>query len=260
LNKIRPVFSYVGGKFKYIDFIKSILPTEYNNYLEPFLGSASLLLNIPQNKNCIVSDVDELLITYKILKSNECIDKVKLKLEEHFENDSKLYFYKLRQKISVENNIDFVAKYLYLRIKSMFSYGFIKGDSYNGNYEYRKINRKNYIDKIDKFHQCLKDKDIDFHSDFLDVLSRAKKNDLLVIDPPYFSEKKSKDWYINFNKEKQDLLIDYINKLKDKCYIIIFNFKNNDFINNLKDLGFKEIHFEKPYSKFKYEETILINY
>lgn len=266
--KIKPIFSYVGGKFKYIDFIKSILPKDYNNYLEPFLGSGSLLLNLSHNssnseskipKKCIVSDVDEIITVFKVLKENP--EEVKLKLKEYFENDSKLYFNKLRQNLNFENQIEFVAQYLYLRRRCIFSYGFIINNKFNGCYDSRKINSKNFINKIDKFYECIKDKDIDFHSDFSDVLSRAQENDVIILDPPYFSEKKSKDWYTtSFNKEKQDILIDYIEKLKNSAKIIVFNFKNKDFINKLKSFGFKEIQFQKPYSKFKYEECVLINY
>jgi len=47
---IKPVIKWVGGKRKIMDKIIGNIPENFNNYYEPFLGGASVFLNMPFKK------------------------------------------------------------------------------------------------------------------------------------------------------------------------------------------------------------------
>ena len=50
-------FPYIGGKTRLADWIQSHLPA-HNTYVEPFGGSAAVLLNKPRSKVEIFNDKD----------------------------------------------------------------------------------------------------------------------------------------------------------------------------------------------------------
>ena len=58
----------MGNKSKHINKFKDLLPIEFNNYIEPFVGSGALLLYL-QPKKFIINDIDPLLINiYNLIK------------------------------------------------------------------------------------------------------------------------------------------------------------------------------------------------
>lgn len=57
------IFKYWGGKYKIVDWVISHFPDNYQNltYIEPFCGSAIILLNKIKSKVEIISDLDKSL-------------------------------------------------------------------------------------------------------------------------------------------------------------------------------------------------------
>ena len=43
-RKMSPVLKWAGGKTQLLDHIADSMPAEYNNYYEPFIGGAAVLL------------------------------------------------------------------------------------------------------------------------------------------------------------------------------------------------------------------------
>ena len=60
-RKMAPVLKWAGGKTQLLEQITDRLPTEYNNYYEPFLGGAAVLFGISPAK-AFVNDANEQLI------------------------------------------------------------------------------------------------------------------------------------------------------------------------------------------------------
>ena len=62
---MKPVVKWVGGKAGNIQYIKEMLPENYNRYYEPFLGGGAVLLELSP-KEAYVNDINSELINMYI--------------------------------------------------------------------------------------------------------------------------------------------------------------------------------------------------
>src|SRR5947207_12820634 len=93
-NKLKPFVKWAGGKTQFLEIISLLLPSQYNNFIEPFVGGGAVFLSIQPNK-LIINDINqELIITYQIIKKKP---KEFLKLLREYEkNHSKDLYETLR--------------------------------------------------------------------------------------------------------------------------------------------------------------------
>lgn len=67
--KRSPLF-YVGDKYKLMNQLKKLFPSEVSSFFEPFVGGGTVFLNV-EAKNYYLNDVDENLINiHKLLARN----------------------------------------------------------------------------------------------------------------------------------------------------------------------------------------------
>ena len=67
---MKPVLKYRGGKSKEIPKFIEYIPSEYNRYIEPFLGGGALFFHL-EPQNAILNDLNTRLIEfYNELKFN----------------------------------------------------------------------------------------------------------------------------------------------------------------------------------------------
>lgn len=67
---IGPFVKWAGGKKQLLTRLEARMPTEYNRYFEPFIGGGALLFDV-QPTNAVINDVNEqLLNTYRQLRSD----------------------------------------------------------------------------------------------------------------------------------------------------------------------------------------------
>lgn len=65
---LKPFIKWAGGKTQFLEIINLLLPHNYNQFVEPFVGGGSVFLNA-QPKQLIINDLNqELMITYRIIK------------------------------------------------------------------------------------------------------------------------------------------------------------------------------------------------
>ena len=53
-----PVVKWAGGKRQILDKIKAAMPSEFNNYYEPFVGGGAVLFDIAP-ENAVINDVNQ---------------------------------------------------------------------------------------------------------------------------------------------------------------------------------------------------------
>ena len=77
-KKLFPITKYPGGKEKELTHIIPHLPDKINNYYEPFVGGGAVYFTIKANKYFINDKSDELILLYKMIKTQnkEFIDKL----------------------------------------------------------------------------------------------------------------------------------------------------------------------------------------
>ena len=70
MTKLKPLLKYPGGKTSELDVINKYLPSNINNYIEPFVGGGAVYFNLNHKKNYINDKSEELILLYKYIKNN----------------------------------------------------------------------------------------------------------------------------------------------------------------------------------------------
>ena len=69
-NNMQPIIKWPGGKSSEIDYIKDIIPANYERYVEPFCGGAAVYFYLEPNKS-IINDISQNLTSFYQLIQNE---------------------------------------------------------------------------------------------------------------------------------------------------------------------------------------------
>lgn len=79
-RKLAPVLKWAGGKTQLLEQIAGSMPSEYNHYYEPFIGSAAVLFGVSPAR-AFVNDINEQLVNlYQQLKT--AVESVIAKVNE----------------------------------------------------------------------------------------------------------------------------------------------------------------------------------
>lgn len=70
MTKLKPLLKYPGGKTSELDSINKNLPSEINNYIEPFVGGGAVYFNLNHKSNYINDKSEELMLLYEYVKNN----------------------------------------------------------------------------------------------------------------------------------------------------------------------------------------------
>ncbi len=182
----RPFLKWAGGKTQLADALVERMPSAFNIYHEPFVGSGALFFRLYRARrirHAVLSDLNaELIDTY--IAICDCVSQVIAVLSE-FRPDKEFY-YALREKdpwlLSLPER---AARMIYLN-----------KTGYNGLYRVNRQGKFNvpfgrykspkYLDQMNLLavSQALQDVDILWTS-FETVLQRAIPGDFVYFDPPY---------------------------------------------------------------------------
>jgi DNA adenine methylase len=211
---LRSPFFYVGDKYKLMKQLQVVFPNNINNYIEPFVGGGSSVLNT-EAKEYIVNDLNEYVI------------KLHLHFNKYKDNSKKLF----------DKLFKLIKKY-----KLSCSYkGVCVEDSLKKSYPktyYAVYNKDGY----NKLKEDFNKKKSDMNLFYL----------LLVYGFNHMIRFNSKGEFnlpvgnVDFNNNVVKALTDYLNFLKDKKITL----KNLDYITFLNDIDFKEddfVFFDPPY-------------
>ncbi len=172
---------WAGGKNWFIKNQGHRLPSQYNRYIDPFLGGGSVFFYMEPHE-AIISDINnELISTYLAIKYDwKELDK---KLKAHAKKHNDTYYYAVRN-ICPRNISTVAARMIYLN-RACF----------NGIYRVNRLGKfnvpkgsKNKIitgqEKFEERSKLLENAEIRC-CDFEDTINRAQLNDFLFCDPPY---------------------------------------------------------------------------
>jgi len=120
LRNCYPFVKWAGGKTQLLVELDKVIPSEFDQYFEPFLGGGAMFFHLISNRNRIftayLADLNRDLITsYKIVKHNvkELIQLLK-KYEAEYKEDPIEYYYTLRDTIRPKNDIEKAARFIAL--------------------------------------------------------------------------------------------------------------------------------------------------
>ncbi len=234
---IAPFLKWVGGKRQLMPIIREHLPSKFNTYYEPFIGGGAVLFEI-QPKKAVINDFNqELINTYKIIKSNpiELIQDLKLHLNE---SD---YFYNIRaldRQEGFENlsSLKKASRILYLN-KTCYNGLYRVNNSGEFNSPFGKYKNPNIVNEITikAVSKFLNENDITIiNGDFEKAVEKAKKGDFVYFDPPYDPVSKSSNFtgYVQggFNMFDQIRLRELCDKLNEKRVRFLLSNASTSFI------------------------------
>lgn len=217
-----------GGKRWFVRQYGCIFPSEYNCYIEPFLGSASVFFYL-QPQRAILSDTNaELINLYTVMRDHQLA--LATLMEKHQREHCKEYYYRTRS-LKTGDPIERAARFLYLN-----------RTCYNGMY---RVNQKgefnvpigtktkcaNDVDSFREYSSLLQSASL-LSCDFEESISQAQRGDLLFIDPPYAVANKHGP-FINYNDklfswDDQKRLLKALCEAKCRgAYIIATNSSNS---------------------------------
>jgi DNA adenine methylase len=232
-----PYVKWAGGKTQLLSEIDKTIPSEFNQYFEPFLGGGAMFFHIISNKDiqftAYLSDVNEELINaFNVIKNDvEKLIEVLKNHEVEYKKNPLEYYYELRLNIKSTNNIQRAARFITLN-----------KTCYNGLYRVNKkgifnvpIGRyKNPVicdsDNLKKVSVALRYSKAQIQvSDYkVILLQEAEEDDFIYLDPPYNPTSSTASFtnYTNtgFNDNDQKELADIFKKLDDrKCKVLLSN-------------------------------------
>ena len=232
-------------KFVTEAMLKGTLNNRFN-YFEPFFGSGSVYFHLKNNyniKNAYLNDnLQELIYFYKHLKDTNVAkfyeqlqkESARYNLKKSYDSKTKI-FLEWRSKYNELITIKDFTKLKNSEISNMATLFILLNQScFNGVYrknpsgEFNVPHGRSYKKGVDKFNQIslpdlnsfenisqlLQESNL-YSSDYKSILKKAKKGDLVYLDPPYFdtvnyygSETFTKDNH----KELKDVIEELINR------------------------------------------------
>ena len=201
-EEIKPIIKWVGGKMKIMDKVIDNIPEKFNDYYEPFLGGASVFLNMPFEKKAIINDFNkDLTSLYKFVKNEP---KQLIKILKSIQNkynklpnleEKKKYFLKKRDRFNElkgNYNLERAAIYVFIN-KSCFN-GFMTENKHglltSGFGQHEKVNLVNE-DNIYNFSDLLSKNVTIKNGDYAKAIATAKKGDFVYLDSPYIPDDKT---------------------------------------------------------------------
>ena len=233
LSAVKPFIHYMGGKSRLLKAINKKLPTQFNNYFEPFVGGGALFFDLEQ-KQSFISDMNlELILTYKVIRDN--VEALIIDLQKHHYNSD--YYYAIRdferefEAFEKLSDIQRASRYLYLNKSGYNGLHRINKKGFN-NVAYNKKDREvNYdANNLRLVSQYLENVEIQYN-DFNSIRSKVKSGDFIYLDPPYYASNQNytKD---GFSLDKHIELVelcDYIDKMGG--YFLLSNSYNETTLN-----------------------------
>ena len=274
---MHPIVKWAGGKHQLLEKIKELMPKEYNNYYEPFVGGGALLFELSP-KNATINDVNlELLAIYNCMKDDELYKLMLEELDKHEEKHNEEYYYEVR---SWDRDNRFELEPLWKRAARAI---YLNKSCFNGLY---RVNAKGYfnvpsakkekvntydLDNMKAIHKYFKNDSITILSgDFVEATRSAKEGDFVYFDPPYdnFEDKESFTAYskFDFNKDDQVRLANCFNDLSNRGVKCMLSNHNTKFINelyknfNIHVVKAKRMINSNASGRGNVEEVIITNY
>ena len=180
-DTITPFLKWAGGKRWFVYAYSDLLPSSFNRYIEPFLGSGVVYFHL-QPRRAVLADVNsELINTYTAIRDRP--DLIKRYLADHQLKHSKRHYYAVRDSRTF-SPFTGAARTIYL---NRTGWNALYRVNLNGIFNVPQGSKSSVMlptDDFDRVSQILKRAKL-LASDFESVIDNARKNDFIFVDPPY---------------------------------------------------------------------------
>lgn len=190
-----PFLKWAGGKRWLLSKIRNMAPSQFETYIEPFLGSGATFfaLNPPR---AILSDVNCWLIdTYHAVRESPSMVHDALVRHQYLHN--KEYYYEIR-KLQFDNKAERAAQLIYL---NRTCWNGLFRVNLDGKFNVPIGTKLKVLGPEDDFYawsNALRTAKI-LNQDFEATISEAKEGDFIFADPPYVTTH-SNNGFIKYNQ------------------------------------------------------------
>jgi DNA adenine methylase len=246
ISKIQPFVKWVGGKRGLLSQIIPLLPKQFNNYFEPFVGGGALFFELQregllEGKKVYLFDINsELINAYQVIKKSP--NKLVENLENLKKQHSKEFYYEVRAWDREDSFLELDA----ISRASRFIY--LNKTCFNGLYRVNKKNQNNVpmgsyknpnicdSEVIYSVSYALQDVTI-INCSYKEVLNYANSRDLIYLDPPYYPLNRTSSFtsYSEFKfleKEQKELFEVFYKLDREGCFVVHSN-SDTEFVNEL---------------------------
>lgn len=181
----KPFVRWVGGKTRLLPRILPHVPVDIRNYYEPFLGGGAVFLALKSriSGSAHLADLNEHLICAWVALRDQP-DGLKGLLDWYRENDSKEFYYQIRETIPSDAT-EKAARFLYLNGTSWNHLWRENSKTGAMNVPWGDRKFKGFTEaELNEIAETLKSASIS-NRDFRDVISDASEGDFVYLDPPY---------------------------------------------------------------------------
>lgn len=182
----QPFVKWAGGKRSLLSVIEPLLPPEFNNYYEAFVGGGALFFAIINRiTKAYLSDNNlDLIITYQVIKK----DPMPLieRLKELKAGHSSEQYYRVRdEEPGKDNPVEVAARFIYLN-KTCFNGLFRVNRAGKFNVPIGKYKNPNIVGEKNLLacHKSLRKATISFHP-YKEIDPQPQAGDFCYLDPPY---------------------------------------------------------------------------
>jgi DNA adenine methylase len=196
------------------------LPTNFKQFIEPFVGGGSVFLSLQHNQLIINDFNQELMIAYKVVKNTP---QALINLLQDYEKKHSQGFYEQLKEQDPKNltHLEIVARFIYLN-KTGYNglYRVNSQGKFNvpyGKRENIKLFERNNILAISKYLNTAECQIL--NQNYQELLPLIKEGDFLFVDPPYDSESNNgfNSYNVNrFTQKDQKELFKFLKEVEAK--------------------------------------------
>lgn len=279
LSNLKPFIKWAGGKRALLPELLRLMPKDFNNYFEPFIGGGALFFELSkqgllQGKKAYLFDAnDELINTYQTVKKQP--KKLLKQLKEFQAKHSEEFYYSTRAMDREPNFKNLpaeirAARFIYLNKTCFNGLWRVNSKGYHNVPIGRYKNPIIYDEElIMAASTALQNAEIR-HADFAKALDFADKGDFVYFDPPYYPLTPTSSftaYHENvFLDEEQKRLYGVFKKLADRGVSVMHSNSDTEFIKGLYkgyDIEFVEVNRfinSKSSGRGKIKEIIARNF
>lgn len=206
---VKSPLRYPGGKSRALKEITSLIPKDYKEFREPFVGGGSVFLNSKQVINhdakYVINDLNEDLVCFwKTVRdrNDELVNRIQ-EIKDKVVDGRKLYKYLVDNH---ENLTDFEKAVRFFVLNRITFSGTVDSGGYSEQ-AFEKRFTDSSIYRISLLKETLKNVEI-LNVDYKELLNNEGEDVFIFLDPPYSNAVKSKlygkngDLHIGFDYEK----------------------------------------------------------
>jgi DNA adenine methylase len=241
-SSIPPFLKWAGGKRWFVERCRHLIPSSFNRYIEPFLGSGAMFFAL-RPKQALLSDLNlDLIDCYEAIRTDPA--RMEAVLAQHQVMHSKDHYYATRAEKPIDP-IEKAAWFIYLN-----------RTCWNGLYRVNRNNEFNVpigtksnvtlpTDNFALMSRILTGLDI-LHQDFEATIDATRAGDFVFVDPPY-TVKHNKNGFLKYNDKifswsDQLRLRDAVERAASRGAAILVTNANHHSIREIYDgLGRQEV-------------------